>query len=112
MFGLGMWEILIILGLALIFIGPKKLPEIAQSLGKGLREFRRATNDLKDSIDISENRQPPPYPNIQPNDDGRQAALPAPPADEPVVKEEISLKPEQVVTEDEDARDPDKEEKT
>ena len=94
MFGLGMWEILIILGLALIFIGPKKLPDIAQSLGKGLREFRRATNDLKDSIDISENRQPPPYPNIHTNDDGQQATLPSPPADEPVAKEEISLKPE------------------
>lgn len=52
MFGLGMWEILVILALALIFIGPKKLPEIAQMLGKGLMEFRKATSDFKDSVNL------------------------------------------------------------
>jgi len=52
MFGLGMWEILVILALALIFIGPKKLPELAQTLAKGLMEFRRATNEFKDTVNI------------------------------------------------------------
>ena len=50
MFGIGMPELLLILGLALIVLGPKKLPELAKTLGKGLSEFRRATEDLKDEF--------------------------------------------------------------
>ncbi len=46
MFGLGAGEIFLILVFALIFIGPKKLPELAQSLGKSLREFQKAKDDL------------------------------------------------------------------
>ncbi len=46
MFGLGFGEVLIVLALALIFIGPKKLPELARNLGRGLREFQRAKDDL------------------------------------------------------------------
>ena len=42
MFGLGTWEMVIILAAALIFIGPGKLPELAKTLGKGMRELRRA----------------------------------------------------------------------
>jgi len=40
----------LILGLALIVLGPKKLPELAKALGKGLAEFRRATDELKDEF--------------------------------------------------------------
>src|SRR3990172_7176310 len=47
MFGLGFGEILIILVLALILLGPARLPEVAKQLGKGLRDFRKATDDLK-----------------------------------------------------------------
>ena len=43
-------ELLLILGLALIVLGPKKLPELARALGKGLAEFRRATDELKDEF--------------------------------------------------------------
>ena len=50
MFGIGMPELLLILGLALIVLGPKKLPELAKTLGKGLAEFRRATDELKDEF--------------------------------------------------------------
>ena len=50
MFGIGMPELLLILGLALIVLGPKKLPELAKALGKGLAEFRRATDELKDEF--------------------------------------------------------------
>jgi sec-independent protein translocase protein TatA len=50
MFGLGLGEILIISIFALIFIGPKKLPELARSLGKGIREFQSASRDLKEHI--------------------------------------------------------------
>lgn len=52
MFGIGMPELLVILVIAIIFIGPSKLPDVARALGRGLREFRRATDDLKNSIDI------------------------------------------------------------
>jgi len=45
-----MSEILVILALALIVIGPKKLPDLARALGRGLAEFRRATDDLQRSI--------------------------------------------------------------
>lgn len=50
MFGMGMSEILLVLALALIVIGPKKLPGLARALGRGLAEFRRATDDLQRSI--------------------------------------------------------------
>ena len=55
MFGIGGPELLLILGLALIVLGPKKLPELARTLGKGLAEFRRATDDLKDEFRKMEN---------------------------------------------------------
>jgi len=48
--GIGMQEILIILVVALVVIGPKRLPEVARTLGKGLAEFRKATEDFQDTI--------------------------------------------------------------
>ena len=47
MFGLGFGEIVIILVLALVLLGPQKLPEVAKQLGKGLRDFKKASDDLK-----------------------------------------------------------------
>ncbi len=44
---LGMQEIIIIFVLALIIFGPRKLPELGKTLGKGLAEFKRASNELK-----------------------------------------------------------------
>ena len=52
MFGLGMPEILLILAIALIVIGPQKLPEVAKMLGKAMGEFKRSAQELKNSIDI------------------------------------------------------------
>ncbi|PID74008.1 MAG: Sec-independent protein translocase TatA [Desulfobacterales bacterium] len=52
MFGMGMPEILLILAVALIVIGPRKLPELARILGRTMSEFRRATSDLQNQIGI------------------------------------------------------------
>jgi len=51
MFGLSMTEVVIILGLALLLLGPDQLPSIAKTLGKGMREIRKATDDLKSTFD-------------------------------------------------------------
>ncbi len=50
MFGIGMPELIVILVIALIVIGPQKLPDIARSLGKGLAEFKRASEDFRQNI--------------------------------------------------------------
>lgn len=52
MFGIGMPEMLLILAIALIVIGPKKLPDLAKSMGRALREFKKATSELKESIEL------------------------------------------------------------
>lgn len=52
MFGIGMPEMFLILAIALIVIGPKKLPDLAKSLGRAFAEFKRATSELKDSFEI------------------------------------------------------------
>ena len=57
MFGnLGTGEILIILLLVLIFFGAKKIPELAQGLGKGIREFRKAAKDIQEDIKIDDSK--------------------------------------------------------
>ena len=54
MFGIGMPEMLLILAIALIVIGPKKLPDLAKSLGRAFGEFKRATSELKQSLDMDD----------------------------------------------------------
>ena len=67
MFGpIGMPELLIILTLALIIFGPRKLPELGRSLGRSLGEFKRASNELRNTLDeeirVEEERTRPARP--------------------------------------------------
>lgn len=64
MFGsVGLPEIVMILVLALLIFGPKRLPEVGRTIGKGLSEFRRATTDIKRSVNaelsLEEDERPP-----------------------------------------------------
>ena len=65
MFGsIGMPELIIIFVIALIIFGPRKLPELGRSLGRSLSEFKRASNELKNTLEeeirVEDQRQPAP----------------------------------------------------
>lgn len=77
MFGIGWTEILIVLVVALLVLGPKRLPEIAKGLGRGLRDFRKAMSGL----DLDDPPQPPP-------------TRPQPPPQAPKPPEQIAPPPE------------------
>jgi len=52
MFGMGMPEVLLILAIALIVLGPKKLPEIAKALGRSIAEFKKATQEFRENLEV------------------------------------------------------------
>ena len=61
-FGIGIWEILILLLVVLLVFGPKRLPEMGRSLGKGMREFKDSIsgNETDEERDRRRNELPPP----------------------------------------------------
>ena len=70
MFGLGFGEVILILIIALVFIGPKKLPELAKGLGKGLREFQNAAKGFQDQItkevdEVKPKFDPKDFPSVE-----------------------------------------------
>ncbi|MDE0031313.1 MAG: Sec-independent protein translocase protein TatB [Deltaproteobacteria bacterium] len=90
MFGIGMPELLLILAVALIVLGPKKLPEMARALGRGLAEFRRTTDDMKRELQTAadEIETPPSSESTQPEPSGEGApANTISPAGDPPTKE-------------------------
>ena len=58
--GLGAPELIIILVIALIIIGPGKLPDVGSSLGKSIREFRKASSDIQESVNVKVDTSPLP----------------------------------------------------
>ena len=89
MFGIGMQEVVLICAIALIVVGPKKLPELARALGKGYAEFRRAFDDMKRTVETDlqsdEIRRslldlPPPPPPVPPPAPQAESLLTVPPA--------------------------------
>jgi TatA/E family protein of Tat protein translocase len=61
-FGLGVTEILLILVVALLVLGPKRLPEAARSLGRSMAEFRRASSEIRSSLNLDAPDPEPPAP--------------------------------------------------
>ncbi len=75
MFNIGPTELIVILLLALIVFGPKRLPEVGRTVGKSLREFRRASSDIRDELERGLNDD-----EIHPSATSSSPAAPASPA--------------------------------
>jgi TatA/E family protein of Tat protein translocase len=95
MFGIGIQEMLLILLVVLLFFGPKRLPDLAKSLGKGLAEFKKASEEVKRSIDDAMKEEPAkeeagkadsPAPDpLRPPEPPQSAAGPQEPSQQPPV---------------------------
>ena len=80
-FNIGPGELILILVIALVVLGPGKLPDVAQSLGKSLREFRKAASDVTDAAKVDAPApSPAPTPPTTPPPSPNMPAIPAAPA--------------------------------
>jgi len=69
MFGIGTTEILIVLVIALLLLGPKEIPKIARIIGRGMRELERAKDELKKTIEFEAERDNPDSPENAEDED-------------------------------------------
>jgi sec-independent protein translocase protein TatA len=67
-FGIGIWELLILLLVLLLVFGPKRLPEMGRQLGKGMREFKGSVTGMTDAMDLSDEPKSTasPFPALPP----------------------------------------------
>ncbi len=65
MFGLGTTELIIIMFIILLVFGAKKLPELAQGLGRGIKEFKKASTDIQDELKVDDYEAPKPKSKIE-----------------------------------------------
>ncbi|MEW6595598.1 MAG: twin-arginine translocase TatA/TatE family subunit [Thermodesulfobacteriota bacterium] len=106
MFGIGLPELILILGIALIVVGPEKLPELAKSLGKGINELKKTATALKESMteELKEEAADPWRQNLDATTPAElpgvnaplpptEAATPAPVETDPSVVESIDSGP-------------------
>ncbi len=90
MFGIGFQEMLVILVVVLIFFGPKRLPDLAKSIGKGIAEFKKASEEVRQGIQEAMKEETPPPPAVADSKEpGKEQDGPAapPPAPEPGAKD-------------------------
>jgi len=86
MFGLGMQELIVIFVIALLIFGPKRLPDLGRSLGRGLAEFKRASEELKEglAVELSAEEEKAAAREYQEQQSGKAEAPPTPgPGEEP-----------------------------
>lgn len=82
--GLGTWEILLIFLVVLLVFGAKRIPEIARGLGKGIREFKDATTEIKNELNVEESGKrinhprPPQQGTTAPRTDSAKDSAPRP----------------------------------
>ena len=88
MFGIGTTELLVILLIILLVFGSKKLPELAQGLGKGIREFKRATNDIQEELDLNAPLKNSSSPKVEKTDSEKKQDESKPEADKGFNKED------------------------
>ena len=74
---IGAPELIVILVIALLILGPGKLPEVGTALGKSIREFRKASTDISDSVKVDTSPLPPPVPPVSPAAPTTETTAPA-----------------------------------